>query len=229
MTEFGGAGRLFKLLFPGTFDNSYQGKKLALWMLGGIVLIRFAMYSNSILNSRKVLVSADGIPLGNYPAAAADTIVSLFSLLGFSSLVLCLLALLSLIRYRSMVPLMFALMILQYAGGRIIFLFHPMVRTGQPIGTYFNLVLLVGNSVGLVLSLSAQNLARAQQDYELAKRAARMWPNREHESNAFCQLLCRLGLHRWRRMNLAEIMPGHEILHCFWCSKVKVDGIIYDT
>lgn len=229
MTEFRGARRLLKLLFPDAIDNSYQGNKLALWILGTILLIRFPMYLNSILNSRQVLVSADGIPLGNYPGAAAGTIAALFSLLGFSRLILCLLALLSLVRYRSVVPLMFVLMILQYVGASIILLFHPMVTTVHPFGTYFNPVLLVGMSVGLVLSLSIQNRAPARLDYGLAKRAARLWPNREHESSPVFGLLCRVGIHRWRRMNLTEIMPGRDILHCFCCSKVKVDGIIYDT
>ncbi len=60
---------MFKLLFPDAVDNFYQGDRLALWMLGTILLFRFAIYLNSILDSRQVLVSADGIPLVNYPAA----------------------------------------------------------------------------------------------------------------------------------------------------------------
>ena len=66
-------------------------------------------------------------------------------------------------------------------------------------------------------------------DSELAIRVAKLWPHREHESNSVLGLLCRVGLHRWRRLNLATFMPERDILHCFWCSKVKVDGIVYDT
>src|SRR6185437_12657781 len=42
-------------------------------------------------------------------------------------------------------------------------------------------------------------------------------------------LLCRVGLHRWRRLDLATLTPNKDILHCFWCSRVKVDGVVYDT
>jgi len=66
-------------------------------------------------------------------------------------------------------------------------------------------------------------------DTELAAQAARLWPNREHESNALKALFCALGLHRWRSLNLAELFPGREVHHCFWCSKVRVDGVTYNT
>jgi len=64
---------------------------------------------------------------------------------------------------------------------------------------------------------------------DLAVQVAKLWPHRKHESNSVLALLCRLGLHRWRRLDLSTLVPGKNILHCFWCSKVKVDGIIYDT
>jgi hypothetical protein len=76
---------------------------------------------------------------------------------------------------------------------------------------------------------AAENLESSSTDVETAVRAAKLWPNREHESNGVTGLLCRAGLHRWKRLDLSELMPGKDILHCFWCSKVKVDGIVYDV
>ena len=69
----------------------------------------------------------------------------------------------------------------------------------------------------------------ASPDSELAIRIAKLWPHREHESNSVLRLLCRVGLHRWRRLDLATLMPDKDVLHCLWCSKVKVDGIVYET
>jgi hypothetical protein len=83
----------------------------------------------------------------------------------------------------------------------------------------------------LAAGLGVTRMKSTKQDvsgYEVAMRAAKLWPNRKHESNGVCGLLCRVGLHRWRRLNLAMLMPGRDILHCFWCSKVKVDGVVYD-
>jgi hypothetical protein len=66
-------------------------------------------------------------------------------------------------------------------------------------------------------------------DSELAGRVAKLWPHREHEANGVLGLFCRVGLHRWRRLDLATLVPGKDILYCFWCSKVKIDRVVYDT
>jgi hypothetical protein len=66
-------------------------------------------------------------------------------------------------------------------------------------------------------------------DSTLAVRVAKLWPHREYESNSVLSLLCRFGLHRWRRLDFATLIPDKDILHCFWCSKVKIDGVVYDT
>lgn len=65
-------------------------------------------------------------------------------------------------------------------------------------------------------------------DSELAVRVAKLWPNREHEANSVLGLFCRIGLHRWRRLDLAELVPDKDIVHCFWCSKVRIDGVVYE-
>ncbi len=57
---------------------------------------------------------------------------------------------------------------------------------------------------------------------------AKLWPHREHESNAVRNLFCRAGLHLWRQLDLSQLYPGKEVRFCFWCSKVKVDGTIYE-
>ncbi|HEU5237974.1 MAG TPA: hypothetical protein VFU37_12640 [Pyrinomonadaceae bacterium] len=72
-----------------------------------------------------------------------------------------------------------------------------------------------------------KNLEKSSADFELAVRVAKLWPNRDEASRPL-GLLCRLGLHRWRRLKLSAIAPDRNILHCFWCSKVKVDGQVHD-
>jgi hypothetical protein len=66
-------------------------------------------------------------------------------------------------------------------------------------------------------------------DSELAARVAKLWPHREHEASGVLGLLGRAGVHGWRRLDLATLVPNREVLHCFWCSKVKIDGVIYDV
>ena len=64
-------------------------------------------------------------------------------------------------------------------------------------------------------------------DQQLAASMAKLWPHREHESNAIKQLCCRVGWHRWRKLKLEELVPGREVHHCFWCSRVRIDGVIF--
>jgi predicted tellurium resistance membrane protein TerC len=138
---------------PQRADNAYHGHKLALWLFAVIILMRIVMSLNSILNGRTIANSADGIPLHTYTPAAAQTAVSLFALLGLSSFIICLLCILVLVRYRSLVPVMFALLLLQSLGGRLILHFLPIIRTGTPPGIYVSLILLAFMVVGLALSL----------------------------------------------------------------------------
>ena len=63
-------------------------------------------------------------------------------------------------------------------------------------------------------------------DRELAAQAARIRPHREDEANGFLALLCRIGLHRWRRLDLADLALSKNILRCFWCSKIKVNRVV---
>jgi len=47
-------------------------------------------------------------------------------------------------------------------------------------------------------------------DSELAARVAKLWPHREHESNNVLSLLCRIGLHRWRRLDVLTLVPNKD-------------------
>jgi hypothetical protein len=65
-------------------------------------------------------------------------------------------------------------------------------------------------------------------DAVLAASLAKLWPHREHESNCFKNLFCVFGLHRWLQLNLGSLAQGKKVRYCFWCSRVRVDGVIYE-
>ena len=58
-----------------------------------------------------------------------------------------------LIRYRALVPLMFALLLLYQLSRKLILYYLPIPRTGTPPVSAINLVILGLMIVGLVLSL----------------------------------------------------------------------------
>jgi hypothetical protein len=144
---------MFDRILPRSLDNSYRGQKLALWLFGLLVLMKSVIGLNSIFNGAAVMTTADGIALTTYPAAAAQNLVALWALIGLAHIVMGVLGVLVLVRYRGMVPLMFVLLLLQHLGGRLVLQFHPIVRTGAPPASVINLIFLTLMVLGLGLSL----------------------------------------------------------------------------
>ncbi len=140
-------------LIPQHIDNGYRGHKLALWFFALLVLMNIAMSLNCIFNGYFVAVSADGAPLDALAPAGAQTVVSLFATWGLEHFVICLLCILVLMRYRSMIPFMFALLLLEDLSRKLILHFLPMVRNATSSGSFVNLLFLAFICVGLVLSL----------------------------------------------------------------------------
>ena len=107
----------------------------------------------AIVSGDSVARSADGIPLETFGAAAAQTVVALFSLSALNRLFILLLGVLTLFRYRSAISLMFVVLMLNYLAGQLLLQLVPLVRTGTPPGPLMNLMLFVLMVIGLPLSL----------------------------------------------------------------------------
>lgn len=150
-------------ILPQRVDNTFHGHKLALWLFVPIVLAEMAMSLNSIFNGYFVAQSADKIPLSTFTSGGAATVVSLFALLGLSQLMLCLLCVLVLIRYRALIAFMYVLLLLEYIGRRWILFVKPIVRTGTPLGTPISLAFMAMVIIGLVLSLRSRSDLRIQE------------------------------------------------------------------
>jgi hypothetical protein len=144
---------MLNLLLPQPVDNTYRGYKVALWLFGLLVLMKTIISVNSIVNGYSIASSADGIPLDTFAPDAAQTVVSLFGLLGLLTLVLCVLSVVVLVRYRSLVPFMFVLLLLEALGRKLFLQVMPIPRTGDPPGSYVSFVILALMIVGLALSL----------------------------------------------------------------------------
>jgi hypothetical protein len=149
-------------IFPERIDNTYRGYRTALVILGVLLVIKAMMSVNSIVNGYAVAIGADGIPLDTFSPAATRAVVALFASWGFAHLALTIVGLLVLFRYRSAVPFMFALMLAELAGRKVV----QQVLSGATTPAvkpayYVNLILLSLMSVGLVLSLLKRPVAVA--------------------------------------------------------------------
>ena len=140
-------------IFPSQADNQYRGQKLALVLLGLVIALRLIMGANSVFNTHLVATTADGIPVDSYPAAAAQTILSMFAALGLNYLLWCAFGIIVLIRYRTLVPLTFLLLLTGLLARRVQSYLLPVPIVGAPPAKIVGLVLIALMVSGLVLSL----------------------------------------------------------------------------
>jgi hypothetical protein len=141
------------LFLPGSIDNKYRGQKLALWLFWVVVIIRAAQGVSLIISSYSIVKDADGVPLETFPVAASQSIVGMFAISGGSRIVLSALGILTFVRYRSAIPLMFAVLALDQIAKELLLQFYPIYRVGSPIGPMVNLVLLFLTIIGFFLSV----------------------------------------------------------------------------
>jgi hypothetical protein len=150
---------MFSRIFPTRFDNaSYRGYRLAIWLFIPITLLRMMMGVNGIFFTRLV-ATGDGIPLATYSADSAETVVAFFALLGLSNLLLALQGVVALIRYRTMIPFMYLVLLIDHFGSEAILRVTPIARSGAAtvgalsIPTAINIAILSMTFIGFVLSM----------------------------------------------------------------------------
>jgi hypothetical protein len=137
-------------LLPSQADNRFEGHRAALWLLGLFIALKIVMGVNSIFNTEAVAAGADGIPLDSYGPAAARQVLNLFALTALGQLTLALVGLMVLVRYRSLVPLLFLVFLGEQIARRLIVQGFAIVRTdGGSVGLYINLGLMALLALGL--------------------------------------------------------------------------------
>jgi hypothetical protein len=150
-------------IFPKSFDNHYRGNKIALWIFALITFINTGISAVAIFKSDGGAQSADGIPLDTFAPAAAQAVIGVVAFLGLANLLLCVLFILALIRYRSMIPFMYTLAVVQWLAHKGIGLMKPIARTGVTTGHYVTFSLLALTVLGSVLSLTGSNYLRNEE------------------------------------------------------------------
>ena len=155
---------MFKQLLPKRIDNTFVGQKLALWLFALLVLVKSLMSLNSIFNGEFVARTADGIPLDTYTPAGAYAVIAFLAMWGLWQLIFCLLGVLALVRYRAMIPLLFALLLLEHLSRKLIQYALPIVKVGAPPAFSINTALIALTVAGLLLSLwsRGQRITRAE-------------------------------------------------------------------
>ena len=149
-------------LFPRQFDNDYRGLRTGLWLLVAVLALKALQGANSMFDPVRIMTSADGIAVQTYPPEIAATAIQMFALLGLWLLVLPLIGIVALIRYRAMIPFVYLMLLFQQIGARALHYVYPDDRAaGTPIGVFVNLVILGVTVLGFALSLIPRARAAA--------------------------------------------------------------------
>ena len=157
-----GQSSILGRLLPRQVDNRFEGHRAALWLLGLLIALKLVMSVNSILNTESVAVGADGIPLDSFGPAAARVVLTLFALTSLGQLMLELVALTVLLRYRALVLFITLLLFAEQLARRFIVQGFAVARpdSGAPGGA-INLGLLALLALILLLSLVPARRRRA--------------------------------------------------------------------
>ena len=115
-------------IFPKQFDNGFQGHWLALALLWIITAFKTIMAYNTAINTRYGAVHADGIPIDSYTPEGGIMVLNIFSKLGNMHFIIVAISLLALIRYRSMVPLIYLILVYEYLTRKLL----SMIWMGEP-------------------------------------------------------------------------------------------------
>ena len=117
-------------LLPSPVDNCFRGIKISQY---AFLLITFATIVRSLIH----VFAPDGgaqsiatIPLASYSAEAAAAVILMFSLWGLSQLLMGIVYLGVYLKYKSLIPAMYVLMIVEYAMRIVIGQMKPIVTTG---------------------------------------------------------------------------------------------------
>ncbi|NQY91213.1 MAG: hypothetical protein HRT46_06085 [Deltaproteobacteria bacterium] len=140
-------------LFPHQVNNDYRGHPLALWLFYPITLITVGRSLVHVFRADGGAQSIATIPLDSYSVEAAAAVVTIFALWGVSQVLIGLLYVLVLWRYRVLLPLMYLSLIVEYLSRMAISNWKPIVTLETPPAVPGGYLIIVVSLVMLVLSL----------------------------------------------------------------------------
>ena len=149
-------------LLPAQIDNHYRGLKIsqyAFFLITAVTLVRSLIHVFAPDGGAQSIAT---IPLDSYSAEAASTVILMFSLWGLSQLLMGIVYLTVYCKYKSLIPMMYVLLIVEYAGRLLLGQLKPIVTVGTAPGSVGNWIMVPVCVVLLVLSLLPGRAAKEE-------------------------------------------------------------------
>ena len=142
--------RILETLLPFKADNTIRGMKLPVYVFALIAAISIARSFIHLLAPDGGAGSIAGMDL---TVAGSSGIIFAFSLWGSAQLIYAIIQIIVVIRYRSLVPLMYALLILETLLRELVGHIKPVTFTHTPPGAIANNIILPLAALMLVVAL----------------------------------------------------------------------------
>jgi len=145
---------MLRRLLPSVVDKRFDGHAAAVWLFVPLALMKLALGAVHILRADGGAQSVSHMPLDAYPDGAAQNIIGVMARMGLEQCLLGVVFLVVLLRYRALIPLVYALMVLHYLGAKLLAAFKPLVLAAPSGAGSMHLVIAVLAVFGFVLSLA---------------------------------------------------------------------------
>jgi len=141
----------YSRMFPRQVDNNLYGYRIAAIIFLLITIVTIARSCVHILAPDGGAASIAGI---NVSVEGGSNIVSLFALWGLSQLLMGFVYLVVYLRYKSLIPFMYLLLLMEYSGRIVIGFIKPLEVSHAPPGAIGDYVMVPLAILMLILSLT---------------------------------------------------------------------------
>jgi hypothetical protein len=150
---------IYEILLPTQADQTIRGSKLPLYLFIFIALIGTVRSLIHIFSPDGGAGSIAGMDL---TVSDADDVIFAFALWGSAQLIYALIQWLVILRYRSLVPFMWGVQLLETLGHMLVGRLKPVTFAHTPPGAYENYIYLVLAVLMLMLSIWSSRKSAAQ-------------------------------------------------------------------
>ncbi len=155
---------MLKTLFPKVADNNYKGHKIAKWVLMIYVFKSFFSGSVHLFAPDGGAQSIASIALDQFTQGGSDTVITIFGMWGLEQLVIGIIAVVILLRYKSLIPMLWCVYAIEYTLRGIAHFFTPGVYSvSTPPGALADKLLIPLAILMLLIALFTSKKAMDQQ------------------------------------------------------------------
>jgi len=147
-------------LLPPLANFTYTGSRVSLWLLGLVLFVKIGIALGAIFNGHYAASVADEIPIDSFTPQGTQAFLSVFASLGVAQLILGVLGVVLLLKYRPLVPMFLLVLLVEYLARKGVNAFMPIVRSGDAPGGAINWAIFGVMLLAFVLSLRQRGVPR---------------------------------------------------------------------